>query len=106
MNAYNDPLDIGIASCLLQILLEVVKLQAAQIVSVLGGKVKDVNLRIIEGEPKIGCCVGISWKDISSHIRSIVIESFMVAYTRHEGSKSCKFLSQLSVQVPYWFQLS
>lgn len=106
MDANNDPFDIRIASCLFQVLFEVIILRAAQVVRMLRGEVKDVNLCIIEGEPKIGGSVRISRKDVSSHIRSIVVESFMVAYARHEGSESCKFLSQLAEQVPYRLQLS
>lgn len=48
----------------------------------------------------------ISRKDVPHHIRSIVIESLMIAHARHEWSKSCKFLSQLTEQVPNRLQFS
>lgn len=35
MNAYDDPFDVGVTSCLFEILLEIVELLAAQIIRVL-----------------------------------------------------------------------
>lgn len=52
-----------------------------------------VNLTVIEREPQVGLILGFARKEVSFHIGCIVVVSFMVAHSRHEGSVGCKAFS-------------
>lgn len=100
MDAQDYPLNVGIASGFFKILFKVVELLTAQLIGVLWGEVHHMNLSVIKRKPKISLIRGVSRKVIPFHIRSIVIVPLVIAYPRHERGVGCKFLSQLSKQVP------
>lgn len=59
----------------------------------LRGKMNHVNLTVIEREPQVGLILGFARQEVSFHIGCIVVVSFVVAHSRHEGSVGCKAFS-------------
>ncbi len=96
MNTYDNPLNVGVAASIPQVLLQIIELLTAQVVSMLRGKVNDVNLTIIKGKPKISLFGVNLGQHISLHIGGIVIVALVVADSRHEGGICCEFRGQFT----------
>lgn len=71
-----------------------------------GGEMHEMNLSVVEGEVKVGLMREGSWQYVSVEVGSVVVVCLMIANAGHEGSVGCKFLGQLSKQVPDWCTLA